>query len=460
MTAGPAMSRRPATTSPMTAVIPARPAVGIPETADYTASGSWWPLVALLISRAGALTGHRLLLLAVPWLIITTGTLREAGTVALCHTLPYVIMQGLSGPLLDRVPAARVAGWGDLIGAAAIGLLAVAGSPPLWLLMAAMAVVGAADGPASAAKNAVLPDVTLAAGQPQDRGQALAVVAERTASTLGPALAGVLIGLYGTSRTLWLAALLFTAASALAWRIRRAARPPVTTEPGSYMRQFWAGVRAVSADRPLRAITIMYVVTNALDHGLLVVCVPLWARETGRSAAFVGLVLSVAGGAAVCSALAVAWLGARLPRQAAYLVGVLISGPTRMIVLAMDCPPAVVVAVYVIAGIGSGLFNPPLRAVIAEVAPAALRGRVYALVDAISWVGLPFAGLLASTGISAGGLPGTLWVFGIAYLLAVLYPARHISRQPARSATVSLPPPKRPEPGSPSRDVAPHWSTT
>jgi MFS family permease len=199
-------------------------------------------------------------------------------------------------------------------------------------------------------------------------------------------------------------------------------------------------------------------VVQLTDHGLLVVCVPLWARETGRSAAFVGLVLSVAGGAAVCSALAVAWLGARLPRQTAYLVGVLISGPTRMIVLAMDCPPAVVVAVYAIAGIGSGLFNPPLRAVIAEVAPAALRGRVYSLVDAISWVGLPFAGLLASTGISAGGLPGTLWVFGIAYLLAVLYPARHINRRPARPTTVSLPS-QRPEPGSRSRDVTAHWST-
>jgi hypothetical protein len=265
MTAGPAMGRRPATTSPAAVATPARPAAGPPETANHTASGSWRPLVDLLVSRAGALTGHRLLLLAVPWLIITTGTLTEAGTVALCHTLPYVIMQGLAGPLLDRVPAARVAAWGDLIGAAAVGLLAVAGSPPLWLLMATMAVVGAADGPASAAKNAVLPDVTLAAGQPPDRGQALAVVAERAASTLGPALAGVLIGLYGTSRTLWLAALLFTAASAFAWRIRRAARPPVTTEPGSYLRQLWAGVRAVSADRPLRAITIMYVVTNALD---------------------------------------------------------------------------------------------------------------------------------------------------------------------------------------------------
>lgn len=177
-------------------------------------------------------------------------------------------------------------------------------------------------------------------------------------------------------------------------------------------------MRAVFADRPLRAITILYTVTNALDHGLIVILDPLWAREAGRSAAFVGLVLSVAGGAAACSALAVAWLGARLPRQGAYLAGVLLSGRTRMIVLALDCPPTVVVAVYAIAGVGSGLFNPPLRAVIAEVAPTGLRGRVYALVDAISWVGLPFAGLLASTGVSAVGLPGTLWAFGMAYLLA------------------------------------------
>ncbi|BEL12917.1 MFS transporter [Actinoplanes sichuanensis] len=421
---------------------------------------AWRPLAALLVSRSGALTGHRLLMLAVPWLVITTGTLTEAGTVALSHTLPYVIMQGLSGPLLDRVPAARVAAGGDLIGAAAVATLAAAGTPPLWLLMTAMAVVGAADGPAAAAKNVLLPDVTVAARQPSDRGQALAVVAESAASTLGPAVAGVLISLYGTSRTLWLVSLLFSVASALAWRIRVADRRTVASKPDSYLRQLWAGVRVVFRDRPLRAITVMYVVTNCLDSGLIVILIPLWARENGHDPTFTGLLLSAAGGAAVCSAIAAAWLGARLPRQAAYLAGVIISGPTRIIVLAVDCPPAVIIAVYVIAGVGSGIFNPALRATIAEVAPAELRGRVFALVDALSWIGLPIAGLLAITAVNAATLTGTLWAFGIAYLLAVLYPARRITRHPTLPVVAAIPAPRRPrEPGTTSRDITPQWST-
>ncbi|GGN38137.1 MFS family permease [Actinoplanes campanulatus] len=423
-------------------------------------SRSWGPLAALLVSRAGALTGHRLLLLAVPWLVITTGTLTEAGTVALCHTLPYVIMQGLSGPLLDRSPPARVAAGGDLIGAAAVATLAAAGTPPLWLLMTAMAVIGAADGPAAAAKNVLLPDVTVAACQPPDRGQALAVVAERAASTLGPAMAGLLISLYGTSRTLWLASLLFSVTSALTWRIRLAERRAVASEPDSYLQQLWAGVRVVFRDRPLRAITIMYIVTNCLDSGLIVILIPLWARENGHGATFAGLMLSAAGGAAVCSAIAAAWLGARLPRQTAYLVGVIISGPTRIIVLALDCPPTVIIVVYAIAGVGSGIFNPALRATIAEVAPAELRGRVFALVDALSWIGLPIAGLFATTAVSAVELTGTLWAFGIAYLLAVLYPVRRITRHPALSVVAAIPAPRRHrEPGTTSRDITPQWST-
>jgi MFS family permease len=422
-------------------------------------TGAWRPLAALLVSRSGAVTGHRLLMLAVPWLVITTGTLTEAGTVALCHTLPYVIMQGLSGPLLDRVPPAQVAAGGDLIGAAAVATLAATGTPPLWLLMTAMAVVGAADGPAAAAKNVLLPDVTVAARQPSDRGQALAVVAERAASTLGPAAAGLLISLYGTSRTLWLASLLFSVASALVWRIRLAERRAVASEPNSYLQQLWAGVRVVFRDRPLRAITIMYIVTNCLDSGLIVILIPLWARENGHSATFAGLLLSAAGGAAVCSAIAAAWLGTRLPRKAAYLAGVIISGPTRIIVLALDCPPTVIIAVYAIAGVGSGIFNPALRATIAEVAPAELRGRVFALVDALSWIGLPVAGLLATTAVNAVELTGTLWVFGIAYLLAVLYPARRITRHPARSVAAIPAPRRHREPGTTSRDIAPQWST-
>jgi MFS family permease len=238
-------------------------------------STAWRPLAALLASRAGALTGHRLLLFAVPWLIVTTGSLNQAGAVALCHTLPYVLMQGLSGPLLDRIAPARIAGAGDLTGALAVAVLAAAQPPPLWLLMAAMAVVGAADGPATAAKTTLLPDVTLAARQPSDRGQALAIAAERAANTAGPALAGLLVSLYGTSRTLWLAAFLFIVASALARRTHLAHRRAGTAEQGSYLRQLWTGVRVVGRDRPLRAITTMYAITNALDYGLVVLLVPL-----------------------------------------------------------------------------------------------------------------------------------------------------------------------------------------
>jgi MFS family permease len=223
--------------------------------------------------------------------------------------------------------------------------------------------------------------------------------------------------------------------------------------------QLWAGIRVVHRDRPLRAITIMYVATNCLDNGLVVMLIPLWAREGGHSAALAGLVLSAAGGAAVCSALAAAWLGAQLPRKTAYLTGVIISGPTRILVLALDCPPAVVIAVYTIAGIGSGIFNPVVRTVMAEVAPAGLRGRVYALIDAISWISIPFGGLLAAATVSAAGLTGTLWAFGIAYLLAVLHPTRRVTWQPMRSAPAAIPAPRRsPDPGATGRDRSPQWS--
>jgi hypothetical protein len=68
---------------------------------------------------------------------------------------------------------------------------------PLWALMVLMAVVGAADGPSTAVKSVFLPAATRAAHAPLERGTGLLTAAERTATAIGPALAGFLVAALG-----------------------------------------------------------------------------------------------------------------------------------------------------------------------------------------------------------------------------------------------------------------------
>jgi MFS family permease len=109
---------------------------------------------------------------------------------------------------------------------------------------------------------------------------------------------------------------------------------------------------------------------------------------------------------------------------------VLISGPTRLVVLALGWPPEAVIAVWALAGIGSGLFNPILETVQVESVPAEMRGRVLTMINALAWAGIPLGGLLGAFLLTTTGLPAALWVCGAAYLAAVLYPGHRLTWHP------------------------------
>lgn len=385
---------------------------------------AWRSLAGLLIAQNSALTANRFLLIAIPWLVLTsTGSPAQTGLVAFCQVLPFVVVQLLTGPLLDRTDPARVSAAGDLISATAILLLTVSDNPPLWLIMTIAAVIGTADGPATAAKALLLPPATAAARQPIERGTGLITAAERSATAAGPALAGLIISTLGIRSALWSAALLF-AVAALAASVARTARRPArtATDAGGYRTRLYHGATFLRGDMSLRAIVAMIAVTNLLDQALLTVLLPVWARNNGHGAALVGLLVSCFATTAIGAALMAAWVGHRLPRRPTYLYGFVISGVSRIVALAAGLPPDTVVAVFAVAGLGSGLVNPIITAFTYERIPADLLGRVQTLINAWAWAGIPFGGLAGAALLSTGGLAASLWFCSAAYLTAVLRP--------------------------------------
>lgn len=164
---------------------------------------SWRGLVGVLAAQAAAWTGTRLSAIALPWFVLTsTGSAVQTGAVVFAQMGPYVVVQALAGPLIDRIGPRRISITGDVVATAALAmvpLLYLAGTLPLWALMGLVAVVGAADGPSNAAKGVFLPEVTRSAGVPLERGTGLAGAIERLASTLGPAAGGLVVAAVGGS---------------------------------------------------------------------------------------------------------------------------------------------------------------------------------------------------------------------------------------------------------------------
>ncbi|MCW2783236.1 MAG: transporter permease, partial [Marmoricola sp.] len=74
------------------------------------------PFWGYLTAQAVSVTGTRVSMIAIPWFVLTsTGSATRTGVVAFAEMAPLVVLQALSGPLMDRLGARRVAITCDLL---------------------------------------------------------------------------------------------------------------------------------------------------------------------------------------------------------------------------------------------------------------------------------------------------------------------------------------------------------
>src|SRR5690606_10265183 len=105
-------------------------------------------------------------------------------------------------------------------------------------------------GPANAAKSIFIPEVAARAAVPLERVTGLVSIAERTATVVGPAIAGLVVAAWGAAPSLWLtAALSLAGAATVAFGMPR----PAPREPDSlgYVDQLRDGARYLKNDRLL-----------------------------------------------------------------------------------------------------------------------------------------------------------------------------------------------------------------
>ncbi|MEU8447762.1 MFS transporter [Streptomyces globisporus] len=399
------------------------------EGAAISGKRSLRPLAGVLAAVAASVTGTRISLIALPWFVlVTTDSATLTGLVAFCEMAPYVLVKALSGPLVDRTGPRAVSWTTDLASAAAAGSIPLMHTLDLLsfpVLLGLVAVIGAARGPGDLAKEVMVPEAAERAGTPLERAMGLSGVIERLASTIGPAAGGALVALLGPMTGLAVNAGCFVLGSVIVAVAlpRGMGRPAVdpsapadAQEPG-YWRRFGEGFTFLRGEPLLLAVIVVVGITNLLDAAMTTLMVPVWAGESGQGPAAIGLVSTAMGAAAAVGSLIAAMAAHRLPRRAVFLLGFLLAGAPRFLVLAVDAPLAVVLAVFAVSGFGAGFINPVLGAVLVERVPRRMLGRVNALGDSLAWSGIPLGGLLAGAAVTAAGLTPVLLACGAAYFL-------------------------------------------
>ncbi|GHE93883.1 MFS transporter [Streptomyces fumanus] len=387
------------------------------------------PLGGVLAAMAVSLTGTRISVVALPWFVlVTTGSATLTGLVAFCEMTPYVVVKAFTGPLVDRIGPRAVSWTTDL--ASATAAVAVPLSHALDLLsfpflLVLVALIGAARGPGDLAKEVMVPEAAERGRVPLERATGLAGVTERLASTVGLAVGGSLVALLGPLTGLAVNAGCFALGSVIikivlprgmGYATEEVPSSAGGTEPG-YWRRFGEGFTFLRGEPLLFTVIVMVAITNLLDAAFNSVLVPVWARESGIGPTAIGLTGGVMGAAAVGGSLIAAVVAHRLRRRLVVLTGFLVLGAPRFLILALDAPLAVVLAVIAVGGLGAGFINPVLGAVLVERVPRRMLGRVNALGDSLAWAGIPLGGLIAGAAVTAVGLVPVLLAGAAAYFL-------------------------------------------
>jgi MFS family permease len=354
----------------------------------------WWLWLGTLINRAGTfiepfailyLTGPRHLSIA------------TAGTVVTVWGAGSILSQPIGGYLTDRIGRRTTLSFGMFAVALALGLLALArGLPAIMLAALFLGVVGDIYRPAASAAVADLLD-----GEQRTRAFALQFWAINLGFSVAALSAGLLVQLgFGT---------LFAvdAATSLLFGLVVLRKVP-ETRPASASRHeheepAW---RLMLRDRMLLALVALFLCYATL-YGQVYVTLPLAVRDAGLGTGSYGLIMAVNGIVIVLVQPLVLNIIARAPPTVLLPATILLVGGG--IALSGVCSStwafALTVVVWTLGEIGQ---TTALMALVASIAPEALRGRYMGAVGLAWGASGVLAPLLGSRVYAAS--PATLWL--------------------------------------------------
>jgi fatty-acyl-CoA synthase len=375
--------------------------------------------IALLAADITSALGNKIALVAIPWLVlVSTGDPAKMGLAAAAELVPYLLSGIFLTPFADRIGLRFTSIAADILSAGTVSVIAIAPQLGFGALIGLVAITGTLRGTGDRAKHVLLRPMADAAGFNMARVAAAYESLARSSTLVGAPLGGVLILAAGPQGAMWVDAATFAACAGLVVGFVHPKEKPAT-EAEHYRAALLGGARYLRRDRVLLTMITLIFVGNVFSHALTVVLVPVWASDVRHSPAAVGAVLGTFAAGGVIGSALFTMFATRLPRRTSFLAGMLLSEvPLLLILLSQNL--SLVLAVAFISGLGASTANPILGAMQYERIPPELQNRVFGLVTAFCYAGLPLGGVLGGAAVAWLGLDRALLYGGLLCLVIML----------------------------------------
>jgi MFS family permease len=337
-------------------------------------------------------------------------SLSIAGLVIALLSGVAVVIAPLAGTLIDRCGARAMAAVAGVALAVGYTGLAFADSPIIAFLGAALA--GAGNGALNPSQSTLI--ATLATPDVRHRATAVSRVATNAGIGLGSALGG-LIAAYGLSGyiALFLANALtyLIYVSVLVAVVRNEVRP----EP------IRGGYRIILRDRAFVHLGLINVAIIAVGWGVFTWLMPPYAEgQIGISTRLIGLLLLANAATVVVAQVPVARFaeGRRRVVMIALAASIFVGACLLVVAAGFNhsiAYPALITASIAVA-VGECFYTAVLTPLVADLAPAALRGRYMAAMGLSWWIGLALAPTLGTPMLSVA--PGAVFLAAAAVATA------------------------------------------
>ena len=335
--------------------------------------------------------GDALYVVALPWLILTTGgSPQELGLVLTAYGIPLAASMLVGGWLSDYLRPRLVMLLADtvrLLLLAILAMLALLGHPTLWQFCVIAVPLGALKGVFMPASMAMVPE-TLSQDDLQ-AGNGLMMASMQGSNLVGSALAGVVVAAFtaGVALAIDAATFLVSAVSLVLMSGTKRAMPgtskkgahqektAVSTEEQGGQVSFWQYLRT---SRLLQITLLLCMMTSLVAGGLIEVALPALVHGPMHGAASdFGFILAGWGAGSLVGSIFIGTLGKRQHKGLIILLGGLIVSAMIALLPVGGIPGAVIC--MLIGGIANSGFTVLLVTAVQMKIPSHLMGRIMGL---------------------------------------------------------------------------------
>lgn len=366
--------------------------------------------------------GNQAFLIATAFhLVEHTGSAMSVAAVMIGETLPLVLLGPVGGAVADRHSRRSILIATDLLRAASIGGLAavllwqpVLTTPVLAIVVGVAAFNGVMLALFAPSYQALIPELVAA----EDLGAAngLSQMSGQAATLAGQALGGVLYVWSGVVALLAVDAFSFAYAALATWFIppdqpAAQGRGGVGAVLERYLADTREGLAYVWGRTGMMSVLGIFAGVNCLFMPVFVL-LPFYSRERlNAGPEWYGFLLSGSGLGALVGSLMAGVLLRRLRRRGFVVRLCLCAVAASVFMLAMTTTPWVALTLFVAIGAASSMINVTVITAFQTAVDVQVRGRVMALLIALSMAATP-------VGIGLGGVLGDLWRSSLTLVIA------------------------------------------